>query len=469
MTYVRWRGTGDEDPACLTAAEVKVARPSSRPDDHGAALLAARRRMLSAGQWSTSQFMGRRWPIGCVALEITQRCNLDCTACYLSENSELVKDLPLEEIFRRIDMILDHYGPCTDVQVTGGDPTLRKRSELVEIVKRIADRGMRPTLFTNGIRAKRALLEELVEAGLVDIAFHVDLTQRRRGHETECSLNAVRQEYIERARGLGLPVMFNTTVTNDNIGEVPDIVQFFVRNSDSVRLASFQIQAETGRGKSRASPLGMEALRRQIECGAGVPLSFDTAQVGHSRCNRCAIVAVTNGKVYDVLDDKRLFDRVLEQTSNVRFDRRNRSGAIAAFLRGILENPRLTMSVGAWLSRKIWNARHDLVRGGRVNKLTFFIHNFMDACSLERDRIDACVFTAATTQGPISMCLHNAKRDQFILEGVPVIRAERPVLWSPLTGEVSVRPDEMVSRIASSHGRIEVIREFDNATAYRGN
>ena len=55
---------------------------------------------MTSGQWSAGQFIGRRWPIGCVALEITQRCNLDCTACYLSEHSEAVKDVPIEEVFR---------------------------------------------------------------------------------------------------------------------------------------------------------------------------------------------------------------------------------------------------------------------------------------------------------------------------------------------------------------------------------
>ena len=98
---------------------------------------------------------GRRWPIGCVALEVTQRCNLDCTACYLSEHSEAVKDIPLEELFRRIDLIFDHYGPHTNVQVTGGEPTLRNREELVAIVRKVSRKGMRPALVTNGIRAKR--------------------------------------------------------------------------------------------------------------------------------------------------------------------------------------------------------------------------------------------------------------------------------------------------------------------------
>jgi hypothetical protein len=183
---------------CMTLHEIRAAQPALRPADHLTGLIDARQRMIATGQWSASQFMGRRWPIGCVALEITQRCNLDCTACYLSEHSEAVKDVPIEEVFRRIDMIFDYYGLHTDVQVTGGDPTLRRRDELVAIVRRIHEKGMRPTLFTNGIRAKRDLLQELAVAGLVDVAFHVDMTQQRSGYGDEIALNALRQEYIDR-------------------------------------------------------------------------------------------------------------------------------------------------------------------------------------------------------------------------------------------------------------------------------
>ena len=61
--------------------------------------------------------------------------------CYLSETSEAVQDLPLEEIYRRIDRIHAHYGPATDVQVTGGDPTLPRRDELLAIVAQLRERG----------------------------------------------------------------------------------------------------------------------------------------------------------------------------------------------------------------------------------------------------------------------------------------------------------------------------------------
>lgn len=93
-----------------------------------------------------NQVLGRRSTIGCVALEITQRCNLDCTLCYLSESAESVQDLPIEVLFERIDRIRETYGPGVGVQVTGGDPTVRRRTELVAIVRRVAERGLRPSL-----------------------------------------------------------------------------------------------------------------------------------------------------------------------------------------------------------------------------------------------------------------------------------------------------------------------------------
>ena len=424
--------------AHMAPHEVHLAQPTARPPDYHHALSAARHRVTSANQWTESQLMGRRWPIGCVALEITQRCNLDCTACYLSEHSEAVKDIPLEELFRRIDLIFDHYGPNTNVQVTGGDPTLRKRDELVAIVRRLSQKSMRPALLTNGIRAKRELLVELAKAGLVDVAFHVDITQGRKGYGSEVALNEVRKEYIERARGLPLSVMFNTTVVDRNFEEISEIVEFFVRNCDVVRLASFQLQADTGRtvlGR-RSDAITIQSVQEQIEKGARSPISFDTLRVGHARCNRYGMIFVANNRAYDALDDRRSLEAFLKRMPLLSFDRRSRSQVIATFVKGILTSPYLSFKAAGWLLRKAWQAKSDLwAARGRVNKLSFVIHNFMDACRLERDRVDACAFMAMTGRGPISMCLHNAKRDAFILALVRLSGPEGDCFWTPLSGE----------------------------------
>ncbi len=67
----------------------------------------------------------------------------------------------------------------------------------------------------------------------------------------------------------------------------------------------------------------------------------------------------------------------------------------------------------------------------------------MDACSLEHDRIKACVFKTMTSEGPLSMCLYNAKRDDYILKPVRITNKH---YWQPLTGEISmdrIRPQKI--------------------------
>src|SRR5437588_5307363 len=110
-------------------------------------LLADRWKKLEQPFQTDHQVLGRRSTIGCVAVEITQRCNLDCTLCYLSESSEKVKDIPLEVVLARLRKVRETYGDGVSVQITGGDPTLRKRSELVAIVREAARLGLEPSLM----------------------------------------------------------------------------------------------------------------------------------------------------------------------------------------------------------------------------------------------------------------------------------------------------------------------------------
>ena len=422
----------------MTPAEIDALGPEPPPPPGGASPIErARLRMVETGQWSASQTMGRRWAIGCVALEVTQRCNLDCTLCYLSEASEAVHDVPLAELFRRIDVIRDTYGPDTDVQVTGGDPTLRARSDLVAVVRRLRERGLRASLFTNGIRATRGLLAELAGAGLVGVAFHVDTTQRRKGFATEADLDVVRREYVERARGLGLSVFFNTTVHPGNLGQVPGVVRFMVANSDVVRLASFQLAADTGRGTQRdgLQQVTKDSVAGQIQAGAGARIAFDTPGVGHSECNRYAMTLVANGRVHDLFDDKALMTELLGATSGLQFDRTSRWRAVATLAGWLMRHPAMVLRGSGWAGRKLRAMRRDLVAGrGRVGKLSFFIHDFMDAGSLDRCRVEACAFMVASAEGPVSMCLHNARRDRFLLRPFPVATADGEVLWDPLAG-----------------------------------
>ena len=421
--------------ANLSAAEVAALTPLAAPsvDPTGA----LRERMRHTGQWAPNQMAGRRWPVACVSLEITQRCNLDCTLCYLSDSAEAVRDFPLDEVFRRIESIHAHYGPGTDVQVSGGEPTLRRRDELRAIVAKIAALGMRGSLFTNGIKATRELLQELAQAGLTDVAFHVDSTQQRAGYANESELNALRLEYIERARGLPLSVFFNTTVHDGNFDDVPALAAFFVAHADVVRFASFQLQAQTGRGVlgARTEAIDNHSVAARLQQGAGTALRFNVLQAGHSDCNRSAVLLAINGRTYDAFEDAAFVSRFMRDTAHLRIDRGTPWRAFRSLLGAALRRPAQSLAAMRWAARFAWKARRDLLAArGRVHKLTFFTHNFMDACSLQRERIDACVFMAITHEGPISMCAYNAQRDRWLLQPL----ATAAGVWQPLRGSAVI-------------------------------
>ena len=259
---------------------------------------------------------------------------------------------------------------------------------------------------------------------------------------SEHDLNAVRAEYIARARGLGLSVLFNTTVHRANLHEIPALTRFFAAHADVVRLASFQLQAETGRGIAggRHDALTVARVAAAIAEGANTPVRFDVPAIGHADCNRYAMTLVANGRVFDLYDNPPIITEVLARSAGVQFDRTNPRRAIAALAGWLARNPLLLARALPWLARKAWTMRRDLLAARRVHKLSFFIHNFMDAKALEADRIAACSFMVATDDGPIAMCLHNARRDSFILKPVTLATETGPRAWQPLTGALDGEP-----------------------------
>ncbi|MBU2976836.1 radical SAM protein [Alteromonas sp. C1M14] len=370
--------------------------------------------------FTPNQLLGRTHTIGCVAVEITQKCNLDCTLCYLSEHSQAVRDIPIQEVFKRLDSVLHHYGPGTSVQITGGDPTLRKRSELIDIVEYANKLGLHTALFTNGIAATRELLTALAHAGLNDVAFHVDTTQEREGYADEQSLNDIRKAYIARAKGLGLMVIFNTTVHTGNFHELPMMVDFFVKHAHVVSFASFQLQAETGRGEwgARTDVVDPLTVKAAIEKTINKALPWEKVRIGHSDCHSYMPTLVADNQVFSVVDDEQLFAQFIKDFNHIQTTRQHGKAQIAwDYTKALLKQPQWLWLLAKATSAKLLEMRGSLVRSrGRVHKLSFFVQNFMDATALQQDRIDACSFMVMTADGPVSMCKHNAQRDEYILK-----------------------------------------------------
>ena len=120
-------------------------------------------------------------------------------------------------------------------------------------------------------------------------------------------------------------VVFNTTVHKSNFHEIPSLTRFFVDNADVVGMASFQLQADTGRGelKKRNIEISLETVRTQIEAGANTGLGWDRARVGHPQCHSYVPTLIVNGAVHDVIDDEALFSQFLEDFPDLHVDRRS--------------------------------------------------------------------------------------------------------------------------------------------------
>lgn len=421
-------------PLYLSQEEIEAFKPSGQPskfkDDPAKPL---RDNMQKYDLFVPEQLAGRTFPIACVALEITQRCNLDCTLCYLSDLAEAVKDVPLFEIERRIDMVHAHYGDNTNIQITGGDPTLRSIPDLVKITEMIKARNMRSALFTNGIKASRKMLEAMSKAGLNDVVFHVDLTQERKGYINEKQLNKIRLEYIERAKNLPLRVMFNTTVFEGNFHEIPMLVSFFADNANNIDLSSFQLQADTGRGVLRerdAQLITQESVMQQLRVGTDLDLNYDFPLIGHSDCNKYTSIMVSGKSRTVLFDDREFFNKLFDMLASVSDNWADPGIVIRRAILKSLRSPSLLWGGLKFWAKKIWSLRTGIIKGKGIHRINFFIHNFMDAEKLECERCETCVFMVATSDGPLSMCVHNAKRDQMISK--PTRDASGKITWDPL-------------------------------------
>ena len=178
-------------------------------------------------------------------------------------------------------------------------------------------------------------------------------------------------------------------------------------------------------------------------------INFKGVAAGHRSCNRYAAILVSGGQTSDVMRDPILYADVMQAMAACVFDRKRRWAGVAALAAACLGNRHILPRAIRAVLRVAWDLRAGLLAGHGVRKLTFFIHGFMDAQCLERDRVAACSFTVMTQEGPISMCLHNAKRDAFILR--PSKTADGR-WWDPIAGRFTdVMPDRAGRVVLTRH------------------
>ena len=191
-----------------------------------------------------------------VSWNLTYRCNLACEHCYLdaggtplvgTENFADRSELGTDECFRVIDEIADFAPECVTI-LTGGEPLLRR--DILEIVRRAAERELWVVVGTNGVRITENVAKRLAEAGARGLSLSLDALDPDR-HDRFRKVRGAWQNTVEGAEILnrtGLPFIVQTTAGSHNLGELEAIADF-AHERLAAKVWNLYFLVPTGRGQ----------------------------------------------------------------------------------------------------------------------------------------------------------------------------------------------------------------------------
>jgi radical SAM protein with 4Fe4S-binding SPASM domain len=191
-----------------------------------------------------------------ISWNLTYRCNLACEHCYLdagatplvgTENFADRSELGTEECFRVIDEIAGFAPECVTI-LTGGEPLLRR--DILEIVRRAAERGLWVVVGTNGVRITENVARRLAEAGARGLSLSLDALDPDR-HDRFRKVRGAWRNTVEGAEILnrtGLPFIVQTTAGSHNLDEL-DAIADFAHDRLAAKVWNLYFLVPTGRGQ----------------------------------------------------------------------------------------------------------------------------------------------------------------------------------------------------------------------------
>jgi len=175
---------------------------------------------------------------------VTRRCNLRCVHCYTdSENKRYKGELTTEQGKALLDDLAAFEVPA--VLFSGGEPLVRK--DIFELVSYAVDRGLRPTLSTNGTLIDKKNARRIRQAGFTYVGVSLDGI----GEVNDC-FRGKKGAFELAMRGfrnlveLGQRVGLRLTLTRHNLQDLEKIFDFI--EAEKINRACFYHLVYSGRG-----------------------------------------------------------------------------------------------------------------------------------------------------------------------------------------------------------------------------
>ncbi len=184
-----------------------------------------------------------------IAWEITRSCELNCVHCRAAARyGPYSNELSTDEIFKTLDNIAGFAKPI--IIITGGDPMLR--GDVFDIAKYGTSLGLRMVMAPCGKPMSDETVQKIIDSGIKRISISIDGATaeshdafRRVAGSFDDSIQA-----MEASRRQGLEFQINTTITKQNVNELPEILKL-AENVGAVAFNPFLL-VPTGRGKELA-------------------------------------------------------------------------------------------------------------------------------------------------------------------------------------------------------------------------
>ncbi|PIE61927.1 MAG: heme b synthase [Desulfobacterales bacterium] len=166
---------------------------------------------------------GAKKTLRLVAWETTRRCNLNCKHCRaVAEDHPYDNELDTVAAYRLLDQIREVGQPI--IILTGGEPLLR--NDIYDIARYGDNIGLRMVMAPNGTLLTADNTKKLKAAGIKRISVSLDGASAKSHDDFRGLTNAFNRtlQGIEYAKAADLPFQINTTITKNNLDEIPKIL-----------------------------------------------------------------------------------------------------------------------------------------------------------------------------------------------------------------------------------------------------
>ncbi len=188
-----------------------------------------------------------------ISWNVTRRCNLECTHCYLPAKTRIEPhgasssdELTSKEAFRLIDHIAV-VNPDVMLILSGGEPLLRE--DIFDLSAYASGKGMMVVVGSNGLLIDDSISRKLKQSGISGISISLDSIDPMIHDDIRSCAGAWEKSVaaIKNCRNEGLSVQINAVVTGKNCDELPSLMAFSQRLGAKVFSPFFLVC--TGRGE----------------------------------------------------------------------------------------------------------------------------------------------------------------------------------------------------------------------------